>query len=182
MGIKMRKVKNIEEKAYEILKTLKMNEVPTPLEEIADYYHIEIQEEEFEGDLSGVLIRDINSVIIGVNSLHADTRKRFTIAHELGHFFLHKGEPVHIDRGFRVNFRNGNSSLAVDFEEVEANAFAAALLMPEKKLKTIVRGKLREGIDLEDSKELKKIANQFGVSQQALIIRLMKLELVDLGL
>lgn len=177
---KMRKRKNVEEQAYQILKDLKINEIPVPLEKIASYYDIEIQEEEFEGgELSGVLIRNPTNTIIGVNSSHPLNRKRFTIAHEIGHYFLHKGDPIHIDRGFRVNFRNQNSSLAVNVEEIEANAFAAALLMPEKKLKNIFQKKLKEGIDIESSEELKKLAQEFGVSQQSLIIRLMKLGLIE---
>jgi len=175
----MRKRNNIEEQAYEVLKTLKINELPIPLEKIATFFNIEIQEEDFEGELSGILIRSSEGDIIGVNSNHHDNRKRFTIAHELGHFILHKGEAIHIDRGFRVNYRDANSSLAIDLEEVEANAFAAALLMPEKKIKEVLRKKLKEGIDLQDSAELKKIAETFHVSQQSLLIRLMKLGLID---
>jgi Zn-dependent peptidase ImmA (M78 family) len=175
----MKKRNSIEEKAYEVLKTLKINELPIPVDKIANHYNIEIQEEDFEGELSGVLIRSLDGNIIGVNSKHHDNRKRFTIAHELGHFILHKGDAIHIDRGFRVNYRDEHSSLAINLEEVEANAFAAALLMPEKKLKEVIRKKLKEGIDLEDSTELKNLAKTFQVSQQSLLIRLMKLDLID---
>jgi Zn-dependent peptidase ImmA (M78 family) len=181
--INMRKRKIIEEKANELLKSLGIDEIPVPLEKIAEKLGIIIEEEVFEGELAGVLLRDINGAIIGVNAAHPETRKRFTIAHELGHFILHKGDPVHIDRGFRVNFRDKKSSMAIDFEEIEANAFAAALLMPEKKLRAVIKKKIKQGIDLENSEELEKIAEEFKVSQQALIIRLMKLEIIEeLGL
>lgn len=179
----MRTRKKIEEKANEILKMLNINEIPTPLEDIAESYEIIIQEEEFNGDLSGMLLRDIDKTIIGINKLDSNNRKRFTIAHELGHYVLHKGNPIHIDRTFRVNFRDKNSSLANNYDEIEANAFAAALLMPEKKIKQIVNKKLKEGIDIEDSIELQNIADMFEVSKQALLIRLFKLGLIeDLGI
>lgn len=179
----MRTRKMIEQKANKILEMLQIQEMPTPLGLIAENYNILIQEEELEGDLSGMLLRDVDNTIIGVNSRHHNHRKRFTIAHELGHFILHKGNPVHIDRTFRVNFRDKNSSLANNIDEIEANAFAAALLMPEKKVKQVVNKKLREGIDIEDSEELQNIADMFQVSKQALLIRLFKLGLVeDLGI
>ncbi|USK87293.1 ImmA/IrrE family metallo-endopeptidase [Peribacillus asahii] len=53
---------------------------------------------------------------ISVNKNHSRQRQRFTIAHELGHFLLHKGTAIHVDRNFRVNFRNGASSQATDLE------------------------------------------------------------------
>jgi len=175
------KRKIVEEKAYELLKELSIKTIPTPLDEIAKHFNITIQEDDFEGDISGVLFRDPdeNQTIIGVNSRHFKQRQNFTIAHELGHFMLHEGNKFRIDRNFRVNFRDNNSSQATDFEEIEANAFAAALLMPENKVREVVKKKLKEGIDLEDSKELEKMASQFGVSEQALLIRLVKLGYIE---
>lgn len=176
----MKKIRqSVEDQAYELLKKFKINTVPTPIESIAEKLGIIIQKEDFDGDLSGILFRDPDGVIIGVNSLHSNPRRRFTIAHEIGHYILHKGDPVHIDRGFRVNFRDSKSSMAIDFEEIEANAFAAALLMPEKKVIETVKKKFKEGIDLEDNTELKKIADEFEVSQQAMLIRLVNLGLIN---
>ena len=75
------------------------------------------------------LVRGEGQVLIGVNSLHHSNRRRFTVAHECGHLLLHAGETF-IDKSFRVNWRDGVSSLAVDRHEIEANQFAAELLMP----------------------------------------------------
>ncbi|AND41440.1 ImmA/IrrE family metallo-endopeptidase [Cytobacillus oceanisediminis] len=175
----MKTKKKIEQKANELLKMFNIDEVPIPLDKIAEGLKISIQEEKLEGDLSGVLIRDSDKTVIGVNSKHLPNRQRFTIAHEIGHFILHEGNPIHIDRTFRVNFRDKNSSLANSIEEIEANAFAAALLMPEKKLKQFYNKKLKEGIDFEHSDELDSIAETFQVSKQALMIRLFKLGLID---
>jgi Zn-dependent peptidase ImmA (M78 family) len=175
----MRTRKKIEQKANELLKTFKIDEVPIALDKIAEGLNLIIQEEKLEGDLSGVLLRDVDKTIIGVNSAHSENRKRFTIAHEIGHYLLHKGNPVHIDRTFKVNYRDQSSSLANNVEEIEANAFAAALLMPEKLLKQFYNKKLKEGIDFEDSDELEQIAKDFKVSKQALMIRLFRLGLID---
>jgi len=76
--------------------------------------------------------------VIGVNKTHPKPRKRFTIAHEVGHFLLHD-EAFSVDRhyvvadsaAFRpVALRSSSSGEASDPREVEANRFAAALLMP----------------------------------------------------
>ena len=43
-------------------------------------------------------------IIIGVNKSHHPNRRRFTIAHEIGHLVLHKGEMVHLDSGIAFAF------------------------------------------------------------------------------
>ena len=50
---------------------------------------------------------------------------------ECGHLMLHEGKEVQVDTEFRVNLRSPESSTAADVEEIESNAFAAAVLMPE---------------------------------------------------
>src|SRR5215472_1062389 len=79
-----------------------------------------------------MLFRDGTHQVIGVNSAHPHVRQRFTISHELGHRALHPGRELILDVPVRVNMRNKTSSMASDFEEIEANAYAAALLMPEQ--------------------------------------------------
>ena len=65
-------------------------------------------------------------------------------------------------------------------EEVEANAFAAALLMPKQFLMEAIQEKLDGEIDLlnNESKQFTEIAEQFKVSQQALFIRLGKIGVI----
>jgi Zn-dependent peptidase ImmA (M78 family) len=60
----------------------------------------------------------------------AFVRQRFTIGHELGHLTLHHGHDLILERLVRLNFRDATSSTANDEEEIEANHFAAELLMP----------------------------------------------------
>ena len=71
--------------------------------------------------------------IIGVNSLHHPNRQRYTIAHELGHLELHRQlitSEVHVDKGFPVLMRDPKSATGTELHEIEANQFAAELLMP----------------------------------------------------
>ena len=80
--------------------------------------------ERLPSDVSGMLVRDNESIVIGVNESHSPSRQRFTIAHELGHLVMHRGRPLVVDSA-RVNMRDSRSSMATDLEEIEANSFAA---------------------------------------------------------
>jgi Zn-dependent peptidase ImmA (M78 family) len=116
---------------------------------------------------------------IVVNQRNPEVRKRFTVAHELGHLIMHRFTRTHADNKFGVRFRDGRSSEGTDLEEIEANQFAAELLMPEAIVLEKVR---RRGIGLDygmDSpvaqEQLRNIAEELGVSLQALSIRLANL-------
>ncbi|QMV42666.1 ImmA/IrrE family metallo-endopeptidase [Cohnella cholangitidis] len=173
-------LKKVERLAYSILEEFKITEPHVPIRNIAKELGISVIDEDFsDSDISGMLFRDEeeNINIIGVNSSHSKNRQRFTIAHEVGHFLLHKGETTHFDRGaFRVNYRNSLSSTATNKEEIEANTFAAAILMPEHFIIPAIEQKLSDGLDISDDiNEIGEIAELFRVSPQALYIRLGKL-------
>ncbi|MDB6133875.1 MAG: hypothetical protein JWM59_2118 [Verrucomicrobiales bacterium] len=88
-------------------------------------------------------------------------RHRFTIAHELGHYFLHSRQgriPLHLGRD------GSNNRL-----EWEANWFAAAFLMPEEKF--------RATAEIYGADPL-RLAGQFLVSVEAAKVRLETLKLV----
>jgi Zn-dependent peptidase ImmA (M78 family) len=123
-------------------------------------------------DVSGMLLRDGSSVVVGVNNKQAKTRQRFTISHEFGHFLLHEGKPVHYDRQFRLNLRSEVSEKATDIEEIEANFFAASLLMPRTFLERDVSDRF---IELDDADAVEGLAKRYKVSVQAMNIRLLNL-------
>ena len=115
------------------------------------------------GDVAGALVKEAGTdPLIMLNETDNANRKRFTTAHELGHFVRHTDEEYeYIDR------RDTLSSLGQDPEEIYANAFAANLLMPEKDVKRL------HGDDVTDY----EMALRFGVSREA-----MRFRLVNLGL
>jgi Zn-dependent peptidase ImmA (M78 family) len=128
-------------------------------------------------DVSGMLIREPSGSVIGVNDQHAAVRQRFTVAHELGHLHLHPGRPLIVDAAVLVNLRDQVSSLATDREEIEANRFAAALLMPD----VMVRAELdRLGV-IDPDKITNRLAKIFNVSAAAMTIRLTTLGLFGLA-
>lgn len=158
----------IREQAASVLKNHRVEKPPVPVEEIARALGARVRYSPFEGELAGMLIRGDDQIIIGVNSLHHSNRQRFTIAHECGHLLLHKGE-VHIDRSFRINRRGAVSSLAIDPEEIDANRFAAELLMPYDMLLADLPDR---NIDVENEDELKPLARKYQVSLQAMTQRI----------
>ena len=142
-----------------------------PIAAIASTLGATIRYAPFKGELAGMLIREDaeGSAVIGVNSLHHSNRQRFTIAHECGHLRLHKGRRTYVDRSFRINRRDDVSSQATDAEEIEANRFAAELLMPYKMIQEDI---VTYRPDIEDEDELRELADRYGVSLQALTLRI----------
>lgn len=142
---------------------------PVDLISIAAELGAEIRNFDLAEDVSGILYREDDRRVIVVNDRQPTTRQRFTIAHEIGHLALHRGVPVHVDHTFRINLRDPNSARGTDAEEIEANAFAANLLMPASWL----RQELRSGlVDFDDSVEIASLATRYQVSHQAMLFRL----------
>lgn len=139
---------------------------PVRIERIARQLGVEVRAGDLK-DVSGLLVRTGHSAIIGINSTQSRVRQRFTIAHELGHFLLHEGIIHHVDHGYRVNFRSDLSSSATNVEEIEANFFAASLLMPKHFLQAL------NGVEaLDDDVKVAELARTFDVSRHAMSLRL----------
>ena len=166
----------IRDRALQLLVQSGITDAPVNVEVIAASRGITIRRTPTTDDVSGFLYRHGSSpAIIGVNALHHPNRQRFTIAHEIGHFELHKFSDVHVDK-FVVKLRSQASSTGEDKEEVEANRFAAELLMPSKILEQVLpRFALN---DLLDDRAMKQLAKHFQVSVQAMSNRLISLNYI----
>lgn len=113
--------------------------VPVPVVQIAHNVGLEIYDTDMRkvGNSfpSGILTTMEGKWVIILNNQDSWTRKRFTIAHEIGHFLLHRGKKFidHFSAG--ETFYRGNEQ--DEKLEREANFFAANLLMPGTELKKI---------------------------------------------
>ena len=170
---------SLRELAQKILTTHNITTAPVQIDRIARALGIAITRDKVDNDLSGFLYRDKSDsrkAVIGANKAHHSNRQRFTIAYELGHYFLHEGEIVHLyssHRAFRINLRDGESAKGEDNDEKEANLFAAELLIPAAFLADDLQGR---DLDLLDDDEfLHKLAKKYKVSVQALTFRLANL-------
>jgi Zn-dependent peptidase ImmA (M78 family) len=158
---------SIEQTVETLLRKCRVTKPPVPVERIAEQYGLDIRLAPYEGDLSGALVRTDKEAFIGVNSHHHPNRQRFTVAHELAHFFLHKGMRLHIDKNIWVNWRDDESSKAVQWEEIQANQFAAELLMPTAFLMRDLNkiGRMNDHL-------VQFLSRKYRVSSQAMDIRL----------
>lgn len=170
MAIRRRRIESMIES---LLARHRVDEAPVPVDRIAKAEGARIFYHSLEDNVSGFLYRDASQIVIGVNTHHAPVRRNFTTAHELGHLLLHDQEQLHIDHDFRVRLRDDRSSEGTDEAEREANFFAASLLMPRTFLEADLSG--QEYVDLLDDDSLRDLARKYGVSTQALAIRLKSL-------
>lgn len=166
------KRKEIDEIVSLLLNETKIFAPPVQVDKIARYLGAVIRFSPLDDELSGMIYVKEDKAIIGVNALHHPNRQRFTIAHEIGHLYFHKDEitnAVHVDKQFPMLMRNSKSATGIERIEIEANAFAAKLLMPTQFIIDIIEG---ASIDIDDDNFIENIANKFKVSKQAIQFRL----------
>lgn len=114
------------------------------------------------GNMSdGSVHKDGNRFIINVSPFQTEERRKFTIAHELGHLFLHMGYQIN-EELWRQPESETYYRLGDSLKEYQANEFAAALLMPKSEYKKIMDQYTRGTIV-----ETGKIADYFKVSVSA---------------
>jgi len=124
-----------------------------------------LEDSTLNSNILGALIKEPNEEpVIMLNANDPPNRRRFTCAHEIGHFVRRSAtsEPY-----ATIDFRNASSARGEDDEEIYANEFAACLLMPDGDVMRLAK----EGLgDLE-------MSIRFGVSREAMHFRLRNLGL-----
>lgn len=144
---------------------------PIDVYALAERLGVQVVHTTMNGDVSGMLIREREALTVGLNSQQTPRRQRFTLAHELGHLRLHRGRPLIVDSLVRFNMRDTTSATATDREEIEANRFAASLLMPEG----AVRSAVAEAGTASLAQLQRELAHLFDVSAEAMGYRLINL-------
>jgi Zn-dependent peptidase ImmA (M78 family) len=161
-------IETIESRAEEVLRKLTIKTLPGPVEDIAGKLQIRISRAP-NAEFSGMLLRKAGHALIGVNSDESPVRQRFTIAHELGHFFLHPEKDAFVD------YRDNKKGVMRTPREKHANMFAAALLMPRKTMLKDFKGLADDdGFSEED---LTALARKYDVSEDAMRFRLINLNI-----
>jgi Zn-dependent peptidase ImmA (M78 family) len=149
--------------------------IPVNLDVLAQRLGLEIRRVPMDDRVSGYIERRPDGWMIGVNSTHPHNRQRFTIAHELGHFVHHRpllDGGTNDTRAYRTDPETRLFNARIQRRhEIEANRFAAGLLMPGDKVREVLQ-ELRGVNDL-----VSRLARIFHVSPSAMEIRLR--ELVD---
>lgn len=156
----------INELAAAVISTYNIEIPITDIDKVvADIGGTIITKFDFDELCDGTIKKTDDSFEIAVSVLQADNRRTFTIAHELGHLFLHMGfrtnPEVWAMQSEKVYNRFGASE-----QEYQANEFAAALLMPKEKYEQYVYS-----IVVENKVNVQKVADHFHVSKLAAINR-----------
>jgi Zn-dependent peptidase ImmA (M78 family) len=157
------KIEEVVKKAEDLLEENFILEPPVDVYELARLNGLEIIEKKFpkeQSHISGFVTIDngINRMYVNLND--APSRRKFTVAHELGHWLLHS-EELEKNPNRSILFRIAIGELNKDPLEKEANIFAANLLVPLKLL-----NKYR------DNKTIEQLSELFNVSKDVIGYRL----------
>jgi Zn-dependent peptidase ImmA (M78 family) len=137
-----------------------------PLSAVEDGLGLPVVVAELPKAVAGCCWRRGDGVVLWVNGVHAPVRRRFTLAHELGHIRCGHDLRVAVDTFETL------AGKTTDSREIQANAFAAELLAPASGVASMVDG----DPTLDD---VVLIAARFGISTIAALFRLSSLRLTS---
>lgn len=156
--------------SWEVLLTCGIKELPITLGTIADYYNFKViaysdtnitqvlKNEVVEGDGFIVFSKGKKEIFLN-DKVNNRNRRRFTLAHELGHGILNHNIDI-------VHYRNSEVDSDVDMQELEANVFARDILMPSTVL---------AALNIHTPEEIMKVCD---VSRKSAEIRAARMELL----
>lgn len=169
-------IKLINSRVNALLKTLPELKLPIDVKQIAKSLGLEVIPYDLGDGVSGLLAIQEGVGTIGFNPNEADVRIRYTIAHELGHFDLHRDKSdLFVDKQLIYrSLQSGDTPEKMQMEQ-EANVFASALLMPTHLLRKEVE---KANLDLASDEAIQELAKKFDVSTTAMTIRISGLGLI----
>jgi hypothetical protein len=149
--------KSARDLAKKVIKDTKITQAPVSLQVIIEHlqkeYNLELAKVDFSVGVSGLLIRctelDKEYFTIGFNQNEPWCRRRFTIAHEIGHLLF--GHTCSKNKGIPSD------------NEKEADEFAGELLIPTMLIK-------KDFVKISNIPELSKL---YRVSEQAMSIKIL---------
>ena len=137
---------------------------PVDVENLATDLGIYVIRKDWPDNISGAIGKDDRGYFIIINSNHPEVRQRFTLAHEIAHYVLHRDQ---IGKDGIKDTWMYRSKIS-DPDERAANKLAAEILMPADLLG---RAAVENGLQLNE-RNLDALAKTPDVSTTALAIRL----------
>lgn len=156
------------ESAQELIDKAGITEPPVPIERIARQLGFQIRVVPSKQEITGLISRGFEEVIIGINSLVSIERQRFMIAYGLGHILTGRFSGFRLARDFRFITESENISHITDTLEITSIRFAIELLIPGTMLK---RDRERYKADLKDD-PLRRLAERYQVDTRIMTLRL----------
>lgn len=155
---------NIEKLTSNILLNNDLYKIPANIFKIAEANDITVLKADLEKKILGAIRYDKENkkYTILLNENQDYVQQRFTLAHELGHFFMHKEilekDELHVDIMYKIE----------DIDEQDVDYFAGALLMNRMLLEKMY----------ETNQSIRELAEMFEVSISVMTIRLNTLGLI----
>lgn len=152
--------------ALSLLKSAGITAEPVKLSEVIKHvpasYNLVIKgtKDHLPTGVYAMTYREAGMTLIGYNENASITRQKFSVAHELGHLYM-----GHLHGGSSIDLNSSSN------DEVEANQFAAYLIMPP----LFIRGSIKSGI-----KDVEELAKLYNVSSEAMWWQLTKNNLLKL--
>ncbi len=142
-----------------------MQRKPVPLGALATELGVEVRLSALRPGESGSIEMEHGRFIIKINRHETRERQRFTLAHEIAHYLLHRDQ-IQADGKISdtVLYRSGQP----DRIEFEANRLAADLIMPDDLIKADLS---RIGMSLTEE-VIEYLAGEWQVSRAAMEIKL----------
>lgn len=160
--------KKARDMSWKVLLDSGINSLPVDLWKIAEHFDIHIhpysksdlirflKEDVSQGDGFITYIGGKKEIFVN-DKIESKPRRRFTVAHELGHGILNHDIS-------KVHFRNSEIDSQTDEQELQANVFARDILMPATVL---------AALDIHTPEEIMKLCD---VSRQSAEIRAERME------
>lgn len=146
---------------------------PVDLEKATASLGLVVIRQDTDVAVDGMLLRRDDQTVIGLNGARSPESQRFTLAHLIGHHQMHARRDLILDGVVRHEHRRLDC-IPTDREEMEANRFAGALLMPEGPVRRMTaEADFRTAAQLVDL-----LAPRFEVNRAVMGYRLMSLGIV----
>ena len=142
------------------------DQFPVKVGAIAKAFGINVKKATLAAGISGEIKETRNLVTIRVNRHDVKERQRFTLAHEIAHFLLHRdkiGDGITDDILYRSNLSSA--------QEAQANRLAADIVMPW----SLIQSSLETYDDLKLEQKIERLAQEAEISTTAIKIRLGKI-------
>ncbi|CAM4318505.1 ImmA/IrrE family metallo-endopeptidase [Flavobacterium terrigena] len=211
-GLKKLSTKQIDNIATNLINEFKPyilnHALSIPLYDLLEYlkskYELEFKyssiEDELKNEVLGYFDSEKNEIIVN-SSIKDTSREPFILAHEIGHFVLHKN--LKVNKSIYNNFKDTSFSFfeqsyvlrnPKNWIEWQANCFASSLLMPEHSIRAIliltqkelgIRNAGRIFLDEQECNKsdfdevIKRLATHFNVSKISVEYRLNSLKLIE---
>ena len=159
-----------EKLAAEVLQKNNITTYPVDLKKIVERENIELKHLPDFTDMSGKIEKKYGKTTIWVNRFHSKGRRRFTVAHELGHYYFDIP-----NQGGKYKDYKFNRSSETNPIEIRANQFAAALLMPQNLLDVAIKKLKINQHFIDFYSDIAKLAKVFDVSEPVMRFRLINL-------